>query len=254
MDLKEEEILGAAVGEHWYYAAKLRAMRRLLAGAPLRRFVDIGAGSGFFARRLLAGAGVETAQCIDINYPAERDEVSDGKPITFARAARDLPRQDTFLLIDVLEHVDDDTGLLRGFVASAPAGATFLLSVPAFRFLWSRHDVFLEHRRRYRLAELEAVAQAAGLEVIRGRYFFGLLFPLVALVRLLRPAGRDAPAQSDLKPASPFVNSVLRLVCRIEEVTLLPFNRLLGVTAFCLARKPGVFSDTTESGSAPRIG
>ena len=47
-------------------------------------------------------------------------------------------------------------GLLRHYAAKVPSGAHFLVTVPAFRFLWSGHDVFLEHKRRYTLAEIEA--------------------------------------------------------------------------------------------------
>lgn len=236
MDLKEEDILGEAVGRHWYYAAKLGAVRRLLRGLRFRAILDIGAGSGFFGRALLAGPGVERCQCVDINYPADRDTVEGGKPIAFRRAAEAPADHQLFLFIDVLEHVEDDTGLLAAYVREAPAGAHFLLSVPAFASLWSGHDVFLGHHRRYRLAALENVARRAGLRVLRGRYFFGLLFPLVALVRRLR-RGAPVPATSDLRPAPAPVNLALRLLCAAEAATLLRINRLCGVTAFCLARK-----------------
>ena len=52
MDVKEQELLGPAIDGHWYYRAKSAAMLRMLRGQAIRRVVDIGAGSGFFARRL----------------------------------------------------------------------------------------------------------------------------------------------------------------------------------------------------------
>ena len=58
-------------------------------------------------------------------------------------------------MMDVLEHVDNDAGLVRHYATKVPSGAHFLVTVPAFRFLWSGHDVFLEHKRRYTLAEIE---------------------------------------------------------------------------------------------------
>ena len=75
-------------------------------------------------------------------------------------------------------------GLVRHYATKVPSGAHFLVTVPAFRFLWSGHDVFLEHKRRYTLAEIEQTMRDAGLEVVRGAYYFGLVFPLAAAVRL----------------------------------------------------------------------
>ena len=53
-----------------------------------------------------------------------------------------------------------------------------------FLALQGGHDVFLEHKRRYRLVEIEATLGDAGLKIVRGAYYFGLIFPLAAAVRL----------------------------------------------------------------------
>lgn len=47
MDLKETDILGDSIDEHWYYCSKAAATRRLLGDAPITRILDVGAGSGF---------------------------------------------------------------------------------------------------------------------------------------------------------------------------------------------------------------
>ncbi|PWR25023.1 methyltransferase domain-containing protein [Zavarzinia aquatilis] len=237
MDLKEENILGESVSRHWYYASKLGAVRRLLRGLGIRSILDVGAGSGFFGRSLLRETKADRCQCVDINYPADRDTVEAGKPVLFRRQPEDIAAHDLILFIDVLEHVEDDAGFLAHYVAGAAEGTHVLLSVPAFPSLWSGHDVFLGHHRRYRLRQLEELARRAGLDVVRGRYFFGLLFPLVALVRMAK-RGVGTVSESDLRPAPTLVNGALRLLCDIEARLLLPVNRLCGVTAFCLARKP----------------
>ena len=46
MDLKEEDILGADIGRHWYYRSKAAALRRMVGGLAPRRILDIGAGLG----------------------------------------------------------------------------------------------------------------------------------------------------------------------------------------------------------------
>jgi hypothetical protein len=111
------------------------------------------------------------------------------------------------------------------------------MTVPAFRFLWSGHDEFLEHKRRYTLAQLETVARDAGLTVQQGAYYFGLVFPIAATLRLLPKGAQPSPPRSQLKRHHPLVNTLLKSLCSIE----LPFmnaNRLAGLTVFVLAQKP----------------
>ena len=132
MDLKEEDILGADIGQHWYYRSKAAALRRAVAGLAPRRLLDVGAGSGFFSRHLLAETGAQSALCVDIGYERERDDSVAGKPVLYRRDTGPTDC-DLVLMMDVLEHVDDDRGLLRHYAAKVPSGAHFLVTVPAFR-------------------------------------------------------------------------------------------------------------------------
>ena len=234
MDLKEEDILGVEIGRHWYYRAKAAALLRAVEAVRPRHILDVGAGSGFFSRYLLAESSARSALCIDIGYESERDDSVAGKPVRYRRdtGATDC---DLVLMMDVLEHVDDDRGLARHYAARVPRGAHFLVTVPAFRFLWSGHDVFLEHKRRYRLIEIESVLRDAGLEVVRGSYYFGLVLPLAAMVRLATPGA--AQPRSSLKKHGPLTTGILSAICA-AELPLFPINRLAGLSAFVLGRKP----------------
>src|SRR3546814_13128694 len=80
--------------------------------------------------------------------------------------------------MDVLEHVEDDAGLLRTYLDKAPPQAQAVITVPAFQFLWSHHDVFLEHHRRYTLKTLSRVVERAGAVPLRMHYYYGTIFPL----------------------------------------------------------------------------
>ena len=234
MDLKEEDILGADIGRHWYYRSKAAALRRAVGGLAPRHQLDVGAGSGFFSRHLLERTAAESALCVDIGYPADRDDDVAGKPVRY-RGDTGPTDCDLVLMMDVLEHVDDDRWLVRHYADKVPSGAYFLVTVPAFAFLWSGHDVFLEHKRRYRLPEIETVMRDAGLEIARGCYYFGFVFPLAAAVRL---ADRNTTEpRSSLKKQGALTNRVLTALCA-AELPLFPSNRLAGLSCFVLARKP----------------
>lgn len=238
MDLKEIDILGKGISKHWYYRSKANAATRMLGNVRDATILDVGAGSGFFSRHLLKHTPAKTAWCVDISYASDTDDVETGKPIHFRREIGEL-HADVVLLMDVLEHVEDDVGLLRQYVEKVPSGARFLISVPAFQVLWSDHDVFLEHKRRYTVARIEHVASRAQLRVVRSSYYFGLVLPLAILARLKTSLVNSSkrPAHSQLTHHSPLTNALLFYACRAE----LPFfshNRFGGLTAFCLATKP----------------
>jgi 2-polyprenyl-3-methyl-5-hydroxy-6-metoxy-1,4-benzoquinol methylase len=236
MDLKETDILGSSIDQHWYYASKAAATTRMLGNTPVTRILDVGAGSGFFSHHLLRHSAAREAWCVDISYDQDSDATTAGKPVHYRRGI-DSVDADLVLLMDVLEHVDDDVGLLKAYVDKVPSGSRFLMTVPAFQFLWSGHDDFLEHKRRYTLAQLETVARDAGLNVKQGAYYFGLVFPIAATLRLLPKGAQTSPPRSQLKQHHPLVNTVLKTLCSVE----LPFmgaNRLAGLTVFVLAQKP----------------
>lgn len=223
MDLKELDLVDPAV--HWYYQSKLTGIRK-----DLRHFmrdglriIDVGAGSGFFSISLSENLADATVVCVDPHYQEEsREEVSSPK---FVRTL-DNPEADLYLFIDVLEHVEDDLALLHSYVDSAPEGAVVVVSVPAFKSLWSSHDVFLEHHRRYRLNEVEQLVSDAGIRVMQARYLFSSIFPVVWLVRRLSKS--DSP-KSDMKPAHPLTNKLLTGLLSLEHRLLR--NRFFGLSA-----------------------
>ncbi|WP_153098807.1 class I SAM-dependent methyltransferase [Paraburkholderia hayleyella] len=237
MDLKETDILGADIGKHWYYRSKARAMEHLLGDVTPSIILDVGAGSGFFSRKLLSNTSAKQAWCVDISYEADSETLEAGKPVYFRRSVDEVDA-DLVLLMDVLEHVDDDVGLLNDYVKKVPHGTRFLISVPAFQFLWSGHDVFLEHKRRYRLNQIEDVVRRAGLTVKRGSYYFGAIFPIAVVIRIVTNLLQRGhyKAQSQLSQHHPFVNGTLAALSS-AELPLFLSNRVAGLSVFVLAEK-----------------
>jgi SAM-dependent methyltransferase len=235
MDLKEQDILGDASESHWYYRSKSDALIRLLSSRAPRRILDVGAGSGFFSHELLARTSASEALCVDTGYDGDRDELSSGKPLRFRRACPPAVDADCMLMMDVLEHVPDDRELLVGYARRLPPGAIIVITVPAFAFLWSGHDVFLGHERRYTLGQVEALARGAGLEVLTGAYLFATVFPIAASKRLFSRVMRGVSPRSELARHSAPVNFALRAACAFE-LKWFRFNRVAGLTACCVAR------------------
>jgi SAM-dependent methyltransferase len=238
VDIKELELLGEEAEAHWYYVSKGRAIRSVLGSTPIESVLDVGAGSGVFSRQLIDCGLCQRATCVDPAYSDQWLNANADGPLTFAKAAS-YQGEALVLMVDVLEHVDDDVGLLRQYSSRLAPGARVLITVPAYRFLWSSHDVFLEHRRRYTKAWIERVVRAAGLRVDKTRFFFALLFPAIAASRLFDRMSMARPAahpQSALRRHSVAMNRLLIRVHDLERKVVLPVNRFFGLTIICLAR------------------
>jgi SAM-dependent methyltransferase len=214
---------------HWYYRSKLVGLQRALSDAGGRSFsrvLDVGAGSGFFSEQLIRNGMCSSRVCVDPNYSdAQLSDADDAKFLREASPAT-VGACDLALFIDVLEHVDDDVALLRAYGALLPPGASVVVSVPAFQSLWSGHDEFLEHRRRYRLHEVNRVVEDADLVPVTARYLFGTGFIPAWLSHKVFAGGGT---KSQLKPLNPTLDRALGAWFSAEHRLLQ--NRRFGLSA-----------------------
>ena len=236
---------------HWWFVGRrelfLRTLDQALAGgekeglAGARQVLDVGCGTGTMLTHL-ERYGEATGVDMDadaVTYCRERGlqrvtQIS-APPWPLADAAFDV-----VTLLDVLEHADDDVGLLREIRRVSKPGALVMISVPAYRFLWGPQDEISHHKRRYRAHQLENVISRAGLVAERVSYFNTLLFPPIAAIRLLRHLlPRPRELRSDFNVAvNPVLNRVLAGVFA-QERRIVPIVRLpVGVSILALARHP----------------
>jgi hypothetical protein len=229
MDLKE---IGKVDPEQfWYYLYKGQFIfdKAIKSSHKSEILFDVGAGSGYFASIFVKNKKTSKAFCIDPFY--SQDQLGIKTNLNFVTAAPS-EKAEVLLFIDVLEHVEDDLALLKSYISISSVDALFVISVPAFKSLWSNHDVFLEHFRRYRKKDLRNLINRAGLVEVDSSYIFGSIFPLVWLIRKLK---RSKIIKSDLKQSSKFVNFLILMFLRIEKI--LPVNKLFGTSVFISAKK-----------------
>ena len=80
-------------------------------------------------------------------------------------------KYDTVVLINVLEHVLDDSAAIQSFYRMLRPGGHLLLFVPALPILFSKLDKELGHYRRYSLSRLIRMVTNANFDIVLGRYF-----------------------------------------------------------------------------------
>jgi len=145
---------------------------------------------------------------------------------------------DLATMLDVLEHLEDDSAGLAEVHRILKRGGYFVFTVPAFMMLWSAHDEALHHYRRYRRPELSGKLTAAGFEIEWLSYYNASLFPPVAAVRLARRwiGGGDAAADGVEVPPRP-INALLEGVFAAERHVVGRLRLPFGVSLIGVARK-----------------
>jgi SAM-dependent methyltransferase len=141
---------------------------------------------------------------------------------------------------DVVEHCADERRAVAELCRVLRPGGRLLLSVPAYRWAWSDHDVRAGHYRRYTRPRIVEVVADAGLVVDRATYAFAAVFPLFVAERLMRKArertGRAAP--TGLTPVSPRLDRVLTALSRAEARVLPRRDLPFGSSVVLAAVKP----------------
>jgi SAM-dependent methyltransferase len=245
MQIRHLEYHDAAEANHWWFAARrqivLDLIARILNGTARDdiRLLDIGCGAGgmlnYLARWGTAVGVDSSAAAVELARRKTDSQVLQGSlpdGVPFADAAFDV-----ITLLDVVEHVQEDVGALDRVARMLRPGGFAVLTVPAYRFLWSEHDVVNEHKRRYTRTELRRKLEAVGLVVRKISYYNMFLFPPIAMVRLLRRLGPQT-ARADEGRVPPVINAILRTVFASEAHLLNRTSLPFGISVIAVAERP----------------
>ena len=147
------------------------------------RILDMGCGDAYFANRLLQTFPHKSMAAIDLNFTEDHlAYLQKTYPnIHFGTHLQDHETFDLILLMDVIEHIENDIHFLSQLIQKHlnPEGQV-LITVPAFQSLFSGHDVFLKHYRRYSRKQLLNTIDQCGLTPQHSGYIFSfLLFPRI---------------------------------------------------------------------------
>lgn len=192
MDICEASAFGnQKIDRHPWELARIKVVKDLLApicaGRSQINILDIGCGDVFVVQELSKCFPTVSFHCIDIAFTDEikrslKDRVA-GFPISLfssleeLKATEKVKKADIILLLDVIEHIEDDVSFMKYLGASGFINETtrVVITVPAYQSLFSNHDIYLKHFRRYNLSLLKQNQHKGGFNVIKNGYFFSLL-------------------------------------------------------------------------------
>ena len=155
--------------------------------------IDIGCGDTYFAEEFLnvfsncEYIAVDTAFSDELIMQYNKTFKEKNRNIILHKSYSDIDNQlkarcDYIFLFDVIEHIEDEVEFLKGLYNNGllNINAQCFITVPAYESLFSSHDTFLKHFRRYNKSLLVKNIENAGLlNVSQGFFFFSLLFPRI---------------------------------------------------------------------------
>jgi SAM-dependent methyltransferase len=248
MNAAEYERMYQLEDSYWWFVGRHRLTEALMRehyGKPGSRnppltILDIGCGTGAMSTRLAAWGRVVSADFSPLALQFSRRR---GLQHLVGADAMHLPfranRFDTLVAMDMLEHLPDDATALCEFHRVLKPGGRVIASVPAYRHLWSEHDIALMHYRRYVRSELDSRFKAAGFRVEKLSHTMMVLYPVVALQRRLtaRRPPHDPP-QALMPTVSAPLNTALVTLLSIENAVARRIDLPFGLTVLCVAVKP----------------
>jgi SAM-dependent methyltransferase len=186
-----------------------------------RKFLEIGCGTGAVLRELAASRRWERLVGCEL-HPSGLAHARKRLPsaVEFVQMdGRNIPGVGIFDLtgaFDVIEHIADDEGVLRGMRAATRNGGGTIIAVPQHPWLWSQADDLAHHQRRYRRGELETKLRRNGFEVLFSSSFTALLLPLMAASRLMGGANKQDDDRFREFRLNPHVNRLFTAILRAE--------------------------------------
>jgi SAM-dependent methyltransferase len=200
MDRDYELQTHQAEDRHWWYRGRRSVLDRVIADLRLparAQILDAGCGSG---RNMIELASHGTVTGVELSATSARLARERGAGEVIEGSVLEMPFEagmfDLAASLDVIEHLEDDLAALRELRRVVKPGGELLVTVPAYQWLWSGHDVVNHHHRRYTRRSLQRAGEQAGWQQVRTTYFNSLLLPAAIILRILDRVSRKTTESS----------------------------------------------------------
>ena len=181
---------------HFWWVSRRELVTELVLNCskePRHRILDVGCGTGVLAVEL--GRKGLNVLGIDVEFGDLRS--SSASSVRFVQAdylseCGTLGKFDGVLALDVVEHFENESRVIKSLFENTKPGGMAIITVPAYRSLWTIHDDKNNHFRRYTRQQLASALRVGGFSVDRcGYLFFGLLAPKALLAGAERVGWRS---------------------------------------------------------------
>lgn len=178
--------------DYWWFKARrdiiFRLLRQLKVGYNSKT-MDLGCASGHLVA-FLQKKGFMNISGIDISKEAikkcRKNEINN----TFLRDCVNTRFKDgefdVLIASDILEHIEIDNNALREWNRILKKDGILIVFVPAFDFLWSKHDEINYHYRRYSRNKLVHDLKKNKFKILKASYWNFSLFIPISFIRVFQ--------------------------------------------------------------------
>lgn len=228
---------------YWWFIARNRIVmdivNKFVKIEPRKQILDVGCGTGGFTKMLLENydaIGLDTSP-IAIEYCKKR-----GIEKLFLGTLDEFPATDfniqAITILDVIEHIESDDAVVEQIYNTLPKNGWLIATVPAYKWLWSEHDVLHKHYRRYTKKDFITLLKKHNFQIEYSTYFNTFLFIFSALKRIY-----ENIFQKKNKPIDPvdkvpaFLDKIFKAVFLSEKFFIPHIKFPFGLSILVVAKK-----------------
>lgn len=219
---------------YWWHIGRLEIIRSYIKGAKRKngnfKILNVGCGTGGTIDMLESFGEVDNVDISDeaITFMKDRGygrlTKVDGITLPFKDKTYDMVGA-----FDVLEHIEEEVEALKEWSRVIKDDGAIIITVPAYQWLWTGHDVSLHHKRRYTVKRLTEAAAKAGLKPEKKSYAVVFSLPLVVGFRFLNKAlRRKTDSETSYVNVPQIVNTtfskILFAEARLHNHVRMPFG------------------------------
>lgn len=243
-----QEIVYHANYEHensyWWFIARNEILKQVVKSFcdlnQNKNLLDVGCGTGGFASTMLSECnviGIDTSQ-IALEYSRKRGLTNLHNTLLKDFDKSIYNKIDVITFFDVIEHIEDDVAVVNEAYNLLDSGSYLIASVPAYQWLWSKHDEIHMHYRRYSKREFEKIFKNAGFKVMYSSYFNSILFFPAALMRFIEKiTKKDNKKDSPIDEVPNFINKLFTFIFRLEKKWIPKVKIPFGLSIVLVAKK-----------------
>lgn len=229
---------------YWWFLGRnkiiLETLNKVTNLAPQAQVLDVGCGTCGFAKVLSEKfdvIGMDTSE-LALEYCRKR-----GLNKLYLTLLKDFPKDDfdiqAVTILDVIEHIEDDKGVVQDIYNLLPVGGWIIATVPAYTFLWSVHDEIHKHFRRYIKKDIIRIIKDTGFEIKFSSYFNTFLFLPGLIKRLidkvLPTKSGEAEVAVEVFPGP--INNLMTKIFSSERKFFPKFKFPFGLSIIIIAQK-----------------